>query len=151
MSNNGKSDSNNNNPVNARSGVIAFQVTESMEKIGIKDFILNRSDFEITFNDNKKISILFSSNDNSVSKQLKRIELKLRKASYAKFDTNDIDNAIADVEDQLVRRRDEIFKVRIYGLDENNTHTEDPSKSKLKDDVTNLRNQFKESGTTFQD
>ena len=108
MSNNGKSDS-NNNPVNTRTGVIAFQVTESMKKIGIKDFILNRSDFEITFSDNKKISVLFSSNDNSVSKQLKRIELKLRKASYAKFDTNDVDDAIADVEDQLVRRRDEIL------------------------------------------
>ena len=109
MSNNGKSDSNNNNPVNARSGVIAFQVTESMKKIGIKDFILNRSDFEITFSDNKKISVLFSSNDNSVSKQLKRIESRLRKAIYAKFDTNDVDDAIADVEDQLVRRRDEIL------------------------------------------
>lgn len=149
MGNNGKSDS-NNNPVNARSGVIAFQVTETMEKIGIKDFILNRSDFEITFSDNKKISVLFSSNDNSVSKQLKRIELKLRKTSYAKFDTNDLDDAIGDVEDQLVQRRDEIFKVPINGLDENKTNTEDPSKSKFKEDVTNLRNQFKQAGTTYQ-
>ena len=151
MSNNGKSDSNNNNPVNARSGVIAFQVTESMKKIGIKDFILNRSDFEVTFSDNKKICVLFSSHDKSVSKQLKRIESKLRKAIYAKFGTNDVDDAIDDVEDQLVQRRDEIFKVQINGLDENNTNTDDPSKFKFKEDVTNLRNQFKESGTSFQD
>jgi hypothetical protein len=149
LSNNGKSDS-NINPVNTRTGVIAFQVTESMKKIGIKDFILNRSDFEITFSDNKKISVLFSSNDNSVSKQQKRIELKLRKASYAKFDNTDVDDAIADVEDQLIRRRDEIFKVQINGLDENYTNTEDPSKSKFKEDVTNLRNQFKQAGTTYQ-
>lgn len=150
MSNNDKSDS-NNNPVNTRTGVITFQVTESMKKIGIKDFILNRFDFEITFSDNKKISVLFSSNDNSVSKQLKRIESKLRKAIYAKFDTNDVDDAIADVEDQLVQRRDEIFKVPNNALDDNKTNTEDPSKSKFKEDVTNLRNQFKQSGTTFLD
>jgi hypothetical protein len=150
LSNNGKSDS-NINPVKTRTGVIAFQVTESMKKIGIKDFILNRSDFEITFSDNKKISVLFSSNDNSVSKQLKRIESKLRKAIYAKFDTNDVDDAIDDVEDQLLQRRDEIFKVPINGLDESNTNTEDPSKSKFKEDVFNLRNQFEQSGTTFQD
>jgi hypothetical protein len=107
MSNSDKSDSNNG--VNGRSSIIAFEVTDSMKKIGIKDFILNGFDFEITFSDNKKTSVLFSSNDNSVSKQVKRIELNLRKVIYAKFDTNDVDDAIADVEDQLVQRRDEIL------------------------------------------
>jgi hypothetical protein len=149
MSTTEKSDSNNGD--NGSHGIIIFQVTESMKKIGIKDFILNRSDFEITFSDNKKICVLFSPNDNSVSKQLKHIESKLRKAIYAKFDTNDVDDAIADVEDQLLQRRDEIFNVPINGLDENKINTEDPSKSKFKEDVTNLRNQFKQSGTTFHD
>ena len=33
----------------------------------------------------------------------------------------------------------------------NDVNTEDPSKSTFKEDITNLRNQFKQSGTTFQE
>ena len=42
-----------------RSGIISFQVTENMENIGIKDFILNRCDFEITFIRQKMLCIIF--------------------------------------------------------------------------------------------
>ena len=62
-----------------------------MEKIGIKDFILNGFDFEITFIRDKKISVLFSSNEKSISKHAKSIEKKLRKETNAKLEKTPVD------------------------------------------------------------
>ena len=65
MSNNSWSDSNNGN--NAISSIIVFQVTDDMKKIGIKDFIFNRPDFEFTFTVGRRCCVLFSRKEVSLA------------------------------------------------------------------------------------
>jgi DNA-binding transcriptional ArsR family regulator len=122
-----------------------------MENIGIKDFILNRCDFEITLISGRKCCVLFSLKKSSISEHVKSIEKKLWQNTNVKTGENVFGSAIADIEDQLIHRRDEIFKVSTEGCTANDVNTENVSKSMFKEDVTNLRNQFKQSGTTFQD
>jgi hypothetical protein len=151
MSNIGKSDSNNEDNATT-TGIIVFQVTENMKNIGIKDFILNGFDFEITLMNGRKCCVLFSPKKTSISEHIKSIEKKLyQDANVITEDPKVNGSAIDDIEDQLIRRRDEIFKVSTKSCTTDDINTGDPSKSKFKEDVTNLRNQFKESGRTFQD
>jgi hypothetical protein len=82
---------------------------------------------------------------------MSKVEKKLRQDTNVKTEEDAFGSAIADIEDQLIRRRDEIFKVSTKGCTTDDINTRDPSKSKFKERVTNLRNQFKESGKTFQD
>src|SRR5215218_3195010 len=149
MSNNGKSNSNNED--NIRRGIIIFQVTENMKNIGIEHFILNGFDFEITLKTGRKCCVLFSPKNAAISQNVKSIEKKLWQDTNVKTGENAFGSAIADIEDQLIRKRDEIFKISTEGNTASDVNSEDPSKSKFKEDVTNLRNQFKQSGTTFQD
>jgi hypothetical protein len=139
-----------NNGDNAKSGIIIFQVTENMKNIEIKDFILNRSDFEITLISGRKCCVLFSPKKTSIAEHAKSIEKKLWQDTNVKAGENAFGSAIADIEDQLIRRRDEIFNISIEGRPAIGVNAEDLSKSKFKEDVTNLRNEFKQSDTTFQ-
>jgi hypothetical protein len=148
MSNNANLDSNNGDNLNP--GIIIFQITENMEKIGITYFILNRSDFEITLINGRKCCVSFLTKKTSISEHIKNIEKKLcQDANVITEDHKVFGSAIADIEDQLIRRRDEIFKVSTEGCTISDVNTGDPSKSKFIEDVTNLRNQFKQSGITF--
>ena len=78
-----------------------------MKNIGIKDFILNRFDFEITLISGRKCCVLFSSKKTSISEHAKSIEKKLWHDTNVKTGENAFGSAIADIEDQLIRKRDE--------------------------------------------
>jgi hypothetical protein len=73
MSNIDKSDSNYEDNATT-TGIIVFQVTENIKNIGIKDFILNGYDFEITLISDRKCCVIFSPKKTSISEYVKSRE-----------------------------------------------------------------------------
>ena len=88
---------------------LIFRVTENMQNANIKVFILNGSDFEFTFTDGRKRGIPFYSKNGSISHSAQRIKKKLLSEFNGKADTF-INLVFGDIEDELISRRDEIFK-----------------------------------------
>lgn len=149
MSNNSWSDSNNGN--NAISSIIVFQVTDDMKKIGIKDFIFNRADFEFTFISRRKCCILFSPKKTSISVHIKSIEKKLyQDANVITEDQKAFGSAIADIENQLIEHRDKIFDTSNHddSCKNSSIHTYNGNTQKILEQIRALKQQVKESNVT---
>jgi hypothetical protein len=126
-----------------------------MQKAGITDFILNQNDFVFTIQGNKRHFIGLSRSGHSISTIMKKIVKSLTK----EMDESDkvlLEHCLHDIEDQLIERRSEIFN--LPSLDNKKSSSKDgdendPDKRYKKqfiDDVNNLKEKFKESGTTYE-
>src|SRR5688500_13506079 len=115
---------------------IEFTITENIQKLGIKWFFLHDRDFLITWSNGRCSCIDFKSS--SISQNIILIEKTLKKEVKGIIDDNTFDNAIRDIEDQLVKRREEIFN--LGETKENNSDKE--FKSKFLEEVSQLRENF---------
>ena len=118
------------------SNQIIFNVTENIKKLGISQFSLQR-EFLITWSNGRNSCIGFNFKSSSLSQNIKLIENKLKKEVRGNnIDDETFDNAIKDIEDQLIKRKDEIFNL-------NKTKTsEDNSLKEFLEDVSKLREHF---------
>lgn len=130
--------------------ITMFEVTERMANVGIKQFFLNKGDFEISFIDGRKCCVSFSAKTVSISAHIKNIRKKLKETLDKKFDPDTLKLALNDIEDELIKHRDEIFGFSSNGNSQGNIQPDDKSKRKFIEDVINLRNQFKESNLSYQ-
>jgi hypothetical protein len=132
----------NNNKVNVESQQIDFSITANLQKLGIKEFILKNRDFLITWYSGRNSCIDFNPKSSSLSQNIKLIDRILKKEVKGKIDNEAVENAIRDIEDQLVKRRDEIFNLnKITKTSENESIDKDDFKQK----VVNYRKQFESS------
>ena len=135
-SNNNKSNTNEN-----ISRVIEFTITENILKLGIKELTLEKRDFLIKWEDGRSSCIEFKKSS-SLSQNIKQIRKTLEKElKGTNIDGDTIENAIKDIEDQIIKNRDEIYNINKTKTSENNS-AENEFKSKFLEDVSNLREQF---------
>lgn len=91
---------------------IIFNVTENIKKLGISEFSLQKRDFLITWSNGRNSCIDFNFKSSSFSPNIKLIERTLKKEVKGKnIDSETFDNAIRDIEDQLIKKREEIFNI----------------------------------------
>jgi hypothetical protein len=96
----------------ANNKCIIFNVTESMSKAGIKEFVLIDFDFEFTLNNGRKCRVTFLPKMLSISELIKVIDKKLyRDPDTIADDPKAFRAAINDIEDQIIEKRDEIFVI----------------------------------------
>ena len=127
---------------------IIFNVTENIKKLGISEFSLHKRDFLITWSDGRQNCIDFNLNSksSSLSKNIKPIEKKLKRELKGKIIDNEaIENAIQDIEAQIIKRRDEIFN--LGETKENNSDKE--FKSKFLEEVSKIRENFEKCANPF--
>ena len=136
---------------------LIFKVTENMLNANVNGFILNGSDFEFTFSNGRKLCILFSSKDGSISNNVSRINKKLLSELKGRVDLTLLRLVLDDIGDELVNRRDEIFQFTDDGSKNSNRsgstiyNAEDAAaKSKFLEDVANIRKQFNESADPYK-
>src|SRR5215204_437204 len=132
------------------SNQIIFNVTENIKKLGISQFSLQR-EFLITWSNGRNSCIGFNFKSSSLSQNIKLIEKKLKKeVRDNNIDDETFDNAIKDIEDQLIKQKDEIFNLNKTKASESD-YAENEFKSKFVKDVSNLRTQFENSVEPYKE
>lgn len=119
-----------------------------MKNIGIKDFILNKYDFEITLISGRKYCVSFSPKKTSIAEHIKSIEKKLyQDANVITEDQKAFESAIADIENQLIEYRDKIFYASNHDDNDNNSAicTYNENTHKILEQIKALRQQVKVS------
>lgn len=124
---------------------IEFSITDNIQKIGIKELTLEKRDFLITWSSGKQNCIEFNINSKSfsLSQNVKLIERRLKDEvkKGKKIEDEIVDNAARDIEDQLIKRREEIFnlnQIKTTSAEEGSNNNNDEFKQKL----DNYRKQF---------
>jgi hypothetical protein len=128
------------------SNIIEFTVTENIEKLEIKEFAIQGKDIVITWSNGRSSCINFKSS--SISENKKLIEKILRKEVKGIVDDETLDNAIRDIEDQLVKRREEIFSS--YKTKTSDSDSVDKEfKSNFLEEVSKIRENFEKCANPF--
>jgi hypothetical protein len=142
MSYNKKKNSDNSD----HSTKIEFKITENLLKLGIKEFTLQDRDFLITWSNGRNSCINFNFNSTSISQIIKLNERTLRKEVKGKnIDAQILEDGISDIEDQLIKRREEIFNL-------NKTKTPNNEfESEFIEEVFNIKTNFEKSSNPFGD
>jgi hypothetical protein len=130
------------------SNIITFNLTENIERLGIKKLILENRDFLITWSNETQICIDFNFKSSSISKNIKLIEKKLRKELKGKIDLEIIEYAIPDIEDQIIKKRDKIYNLNKTKPSEGDSDPE--FKSKFLEEVSNHKQQFEKSSNPYK-
>ena len=131
------------------SNQIIFNVTENIKKLGISQFSLQR-EFLITWSNGRNSCIGFNFKSSSLSQNIRLIERTLKKeVKKEKIDNETIDNAINDIEDQIIKRRDKIYDLNKTKPSENNSDNE--YKSKFLEDISKIRKQFEKSSNPYKE
>jgi hypothetical protein len=127
-----------------------------MQKANVNGFVLSGSDFEFTLSDGRRICILFSSKDGSISNNVRRINKKLLSELKDKIDLHLLNLMLSDIEDELISCRDKIFGF-VNGNSESSNDAdisidvEDATaKSKFLEDITKIRKQFSEQTNPYR-
>ena len=120
---------------------IKFIKTEDIEKLGIKEFVLQGKDFLITWSNGRNTCIDFKYS--SIAENIKTITKVLKKQVIDIVDDKTYDNALGDIEDQLIKKREEIYSLNTTKTSENNSNNE--YKSKTIENITHLKKQFESS------
>ena len=137
---------NNQNAIHLR-----FDITESMSKMGLHEFILDRSIFQFRFN-NKNLCILPFSSKIPISKLIKDIRNKLSKNfGHSVNDSQILEDALTDIENQIIEKRDKIFLNTSYQKQNNVNDPDNEYKIEFQREVTNLRNHFREASDPYKE
>ena len=149
------SKNNNNLEENDHSQKIKLTITDSIKKIGIKELILEKTNFLITWLDGSQKCTHFNLNSksSSLSKNIELIELRLREEAKKdkKIDDKMIENAIQDIEDEIIKKRDEIYSLNPTNAAEREDKSDNKYKSKFLEDVTTLREQYEKSFDPYRE
>ena len=137
------------------SAPIIFKATTNMLNANIKEFILNGSDFEITFTDSRKRCIQFSSKDGSISRCTKKIQQKLSSELKGNVEPILLNLALGDIESELISRRVEIFQLanKLSNISKQSHSVPDDRDSAnaiFFEDIKTIRHRFNESIESFQ-
>ncbi len=125
--------SNENNDKNTGNvPTLTFDITKSMEKVGIHQFFLEGQDFILKFNDGGMRCIPFNSKCNSISESINKFHQKLK----GEPDYESWNEVLQDIESILIDQRDEIFSLKEYSI---KNEYEDQPKSHYFEQVSNLR------------
>ncbi len=130
---------------------IIFNVTENIKKLGIREFSLQKRDFLITWSNGRNSCIDFNFKSSSFSQNIKLIERTLKKEVKGKnIDDETFDNAIRDIEDQLIKKREEIFNLNKTKTSESDSVNHEFN-SKFLEYVSSLREQFEKSSNPYKE
>ena len=129
---------------------LTFDITENMQACGIELFKLIANDFEFSLLGGKTSCVHFSPRKNSIAELVQKIDRKLWQAlDKGITETEFFRLAVQDIENQLVKRRDEIF-----GTSTNNStpdKDEDANaRQKFNAEVNEQRKKFKDSKITYE-
>ncbi len=132
---------------------ISFTITENIQKLGIKELTLEKRDFLITWSSGKQNCIDFSINyrSASLSQNIKLIEKRLKDEAKKgkKIDNETVENALIDIEDQLIKKREEIYNLNKPKTSENNSDNE--YKSKFLKDINSWKERFEKSSDPYRE
>ena len=145
MSSKNKNHINGNN----QSGVIEFNITKNMKKLGIEQFILEHKNFLITWSNGTQICLGFYSKNDSLEQTIKKIEKRLKKEVKDIAEDQIVDLIVKDIEDQLIKRREEIFNLNKTTATNHDPYSE--FKSKFVEEVSELRGYFQKCDNPFRE
>ena len=101
----------NNDEKQILSKQITFSLTDNIERLGIKEFIVKDRDFLIKWSDERNSCIEFKK-PLSLSQNIKLIRKTLKNdLKNMNIDIRIFEIAIKDIEDELIKRRNEIFNL----------------------------------------
>src|SRR5690349_1054057 len=121
-----------------------------MKAAGIESF---KTDFELSISGDKKCCIHFSPKKNSIAELVEKTNRKLWQVLDKEItETESFRLAVQDIENQLVKRRDEIF---CTSTNNSNTGADDNdedafARQKFSADVNEQRKKFKDSKITYE-
>lgn len=124
-----------------------------MQAAGIESFKLIKNDFEFSLSGDKKCCIHFSPKKSSISEIVKNMDKKLWQVLDKEItETDTFQAAIQDIENQLVKRRDEIYGT---SANEGNTSSADNDQDNFAKQnyihrVNEQRKKFKNSNVTYE-
>ena len=120
--------------------IIEFNITENIKKIGIKELTLKERDFLIIWSDGRESCVEFNYKLRSIERNIKSIQKRLWKELKDKLDEKSFELAINELEEQIIKRREEIFNLNEKQTSGNDSDNE--YKSKFLEDVSILRERF---------
>ena len=135
--------------------IIEFSVTENIQKIGIIKLTLENRDFLITWSNGKQNCIDFNIyfKSSSLSQNIKLLEKEVKKEvkNDKNIDNETFDNAFKDIEDQLIKRREEIFNLNQTKKPSESNSVNHEFNSTFLEDVSKIRERFKKSTDPYNE
>ena len=129
---------------------IELTITDNIEKLGIKEFVLQGKDFLIIWTNGRNSCIDFNLKSLSLSQNIKLIKKTLKKEVKGIIDDQTVEDAIKDIEDQLIKKREEIFNLNKTKTSESDS-ADHEFKSEFLNDVSSLREQFENSTDPYKE
>ena len=127
-----------------------FTITDNIKKLGIKELTLEKRDFLITWSNGINSCIDFTFRHNSLSLNTKLIKKVLKKeVKKGKIYEEIIDDAIRDSEDQIIKKRDEIYSLNTTKTFESDSNQQ--FNSQFFESVSSLRDRFEKSSDPFKE
>lgn len=145
---NNSKDTNDNNKITS----INFEITENISKSGIKEIYVERNIIHFVISERNRCIVILQNNKQTIDKLCKVIRSKLtKKLEYSVENQQTLEQALDDIETQVVKYRDEIF-LSHNGLDNNNGNQLDNEfEENFSNDVKKLRSQFHEATDPYKE
>lgn len=131
---------------------INFEITENISKSGIIEIYLEKNILHFVISERNRCIVILQNNKQTIDKLCKVIRSKLtKKLAYSVENQQTLEQALDDIETQVVKYRDEIFLCQ-NRLDANiGDQLDDVFKVNFLNDVKKLRSQFQEASEPYKE
>jgi len=131
---------------------INFEITENIIKTGITQIYIERNILHFVINERIGCIVILQNNKHSIEKLCKVIRNKLtKKLENSTISEQTLEQALDDIETQVVKYRDEIFLYQNRPDANNGDQLEDAFNVNFFNDVKKLRSQFQEASEPYKE
>lgn len=125
---------------------IYFEITENISKAGIKEIYLEKNIFNFVISERNRCIVILKNNKETIDKLCRVVRGKLaKKLEYSAFSEKILERALDDIEDQIIKFRDEIFLYQSK-LDHNvGDQPQNDFRINFLNEIKELRSQFQEA------
>lgn len=150
---NNEVDSNSKDIINKNDDIsINFEITENISKSGIIEIYLERNILHFVINERNRCIVILQNNKLSIEKLCRVIRNKLtKKLENLTVSQQTLEQALDDIENQVVKFRDEIFLCQNKHDPNIDDQPNDEFKTNFLNDVKKLRSQFQEASEPYKE
>lgn len=131
---------------------INFEITENIIKTGITQIYIERNILNFVIGERKRCIVVLQNNKLTIEKLCISIKDKLiRKLENTTVNRQTLEHALDDIEDQIVKFRDEIFLCQNKSDPNIDDQPNDEFKTNFLIDVKKLRSQFQEASEPYEE
>ena len=131
---------------------INFEITENIIKTGITQIYIERNILHFVINERIGCIVILQNNKQSIEKLCKVIRNKLtKKLESSTISEQTLEQALDDIESQVVKYRDEIFLCQNRPDANNGDQLENAFNVNFLNDVKKLRSQFQEASEPYKE